>query len=134
MDRETIKKNRQTWIDFLREPGRKKIRGKLESMNDFEQRCCIGHGCYVLGMDRQKLARGVTYDGEVNVAPASFIEAVGLWDSIGVIENTSEWAVSQSLARLNDEYGRSPQEIGEYLAEVIEGGVDTPFKPLDDYS
>jgi hypothetical protein len=38
-----------------------------------------------------------------------------------------------SLADLNDSTKATPQEIGEYLESVIEGGANTPWKELTDY-
>lgn len=42
---------RQQWLNYLKEPGRKKAQQRLVSYVDYEARCCLGHACEVLGAE-----------------------------------------------------------------------------------
>ena len=138
--REQIRANRQKWASFLQEPERKKARLVLDDGNDC--RCCLGHACFVLGIKRERSitmgTTGVWTYGENahdQSAPYEAVDALGLYSSLGesrsknIIGDTSVW----SLTGLNDDARWSPQQIGKYLQSVIEGGEDTPFRPLSEY-
>jgi len=138
--REDIRANRQKWIDYLLLPTTKAARGVLaRGPNDNSRRCCLGHGCHVLGFkvfDAKSERAGYGYktnsDAAIGYAPAEMVEAMGMYDSAGVFRGMLfETTYSESLVDMNDSEKRSPQEIGEFLARNINGGG--PFKPLDDY-
>lgn len=141
--RDEIRANRQKWIDFLKQPSAMKMTGILDLGQ--ERRCCLGHGCYALQIERQIDEKGViTYDEQVSVAPQSFVNAVGLHDSVGRRAKPHAYKVGRlamtfedysfdSLVDFNDKTDATPQEIGAYLQSVIEGGLQTPFKPLEEY-
>lgn len=114
------------------------------------ERCCLGHGCYILGIPRVQHAEGIprlqhaavqegyySYDGDNAEAPQSFVDMVGLWSRSGRINGGQPFIINgkkcDSLVRANDGLDATPQQIGQYLLSVIEGGDDTPFVPLSDY-
>lgn len=135
MLRSEVRANRQKWIDFLKKPGRKSA---IESLDQGRgRRCCLGHGCYVMGLKPVRVGDDIFYDHESQYAPSSFMSWVGLWTKDGRTASEALIVIRgrypfKSLALANDN-GESPFDIGEYLESVIEGGVNTPFKPLSDY-
>lgn len=138
--------NRQKWIDYLKRPETKKANGVLEYASTPEYRCCLGHACHVLNIPRFEDDGTVYYGTSAHESiprdnaffmPIEGVEMLGLWDNEGKALG-SIWMQNQhytTLAQVNDSslYMNSPQEIGEYLQSVIEGGTDTPFIPLDQY-
>ena len=136
MKRYEILSARITWAQFLQQPEREKAIGNLDEGD--EKRCCLGHGCYCLGVVRRLLdfdARYAYGEEEAQVCPPKeFAEAVGLWSRDGCAKSLQDLIrEKESLAELNDETDITPQEIGAYLESVVEGGPDTPFRPLSDY-
>lgn len=139
MNRSEILANRLKWINFLKNPKRKKVEGFLDGGNGY--RCCLGHGAYCLGISRQENNDIYTYGSfhEKEVAPSELIELVGLWDNQGSIKNALSYICLNDdvpildLTSLNDNTEYSPQQIGDYLNSVIEGGEHTPFRPLSEY-
>lgn len=168
--RSQILANRQTWIDFLMKPGRKKAKGFLDIGNG--NRCCLGHACIALNI--KKVKEAANFDEakfsfgrqeDTQAAPKELIYLLGLHAEMGEWEvpaDESFWDIEEdnsifenyfakisklklskkkidllrecnSLADLNDETDFTPRQIGIYLQSVIEGGKDTPFKPLSDY-
>lgn len=135
LTREQVRANRQKWIDFLKNPMRRKAVGVLD--NGFGQRCCLGHGCYALRLQREKTGSVYAYGKwmEECSAPIEFIAAVGLFACNGKSDSglgLGQWQ-EDMLVNVNDETDATPQQIGEYLQSVIEGGEDTPFRPLSEY-
>lgn len=121
---EQILENRKTWIEFLKRPETKKYKEQLESRDGSEARCCLGHGCFALGIKRTVDEIGVVrYDGEREYAPESFMDMVGLNTRYGGFGGTS-------LATINDRTDKTPQEIGAMLESMIMGGEGTPFKEI----
>lgn len=152
--RAQILENRTKFINFLKGKHRKKAESKLDDGQG--ARCCLGHGCYVLGILREKdEARDndsdslYLYEGEGAYAPKAFVDMVGLWHNDGSTkdckemvkapaypedrEEPADWIDFSSLASLNDESIWTTQQIGKFLETVIEGGENTPFKPLSKY-
>ena len=74
MTRSEILENRQKWIEYLKRPETKKVTERLQSREDPEARCCLGHGCYVLF--------GASEDGfwfgDDEDAPEEFMDVVGV--------------------------------------------------------
>lgn len=135
--RDEILANRLKWINYLKEPERQKTEGCLEDSKNPEARCCLGHACAVFNRHKTIDDGGsVRYDDNTSVLNHDFAEYVlGLWDNVGrlasgliVIEG---YESHSSLANLNDKTSITPQEIGTYLESVIEGGENTPFRPLN---
>lgn len=153
MKRSEILNNRRKWINILKDNKTQKLRGRLDAGNG--RRCCLGHGCYILDIEKEVTLNAlfrekytVAYGASIamETAPEEFVEAVGLWDCSGAPFNDAqiEWWNGQlfnDLTAVNDEYLNadgeaidiSPQEIGGYLESVIEGGVNTPFRPLSEF-
>lgn len=139
---EQIMENRRKWIDFLKLPETKKGKHALDKGNGL--RCCLGHGCYVLGIE--PVVDGehcwITYDKCESDAPQTFVAMVGLYTNVGDFINVTnkyenyfgvdfgEYGHSMALAPLNDGTSITPQEIGAWLETVIEGGEGTPFIKL----
>lgn len=136
MKRSEILKNRQTWINRLLDPKSKKGIHKLKNGDRF---CCLGHGCDVLLGELGVWDLTDTFflnDHEYkDLPPNTFCDMVGLWDDNGRSFNSNilEGYTFDNLVDVNDLTDNSPQEIGKYLESVIEGGHDTPFKPLNMY-
>lgn len=146
--------NRQTWIALLLDPATKKAKEVLDRGGG--ARCCLGHGCFALGLAGEKILSGsysdvIEYAGELSVAPRAFMRLVGLWFPTGERQQSS-WPNKPlrglenlvrddrpdegivSLASLNDKTNYTPQQIGDYLMSVIAGGPDTPFRPLSEFA
>lgn len=148
--RNEILANRRKWIEFLKQDYIQKAQGVLNEVSktgkeEDEARCCLGHGCYALGIKRREYT---TYAGyylyglkeEGGYPPPEFVELVGLYSRTGSTQSGVPFADNHdghrkidSLSRWNDNTLVMPQEIGAYLETVIEGGPDTPFKPLSDF-
>ena len=126
--------NRRKLIAGLREPGRKKHKGELEDILNPDARCCLGHGCQILGIERKVTKHQVFYGGQSGVAPDELIAAVGLRCSTGYLGKTIQWRgyTFNSLTELNDNTDATPAEIADFLEETIEGGEGSPFLPLSD--
>lgn len=133
--------NRRKWIDFLKVKGRKKAIGVLDAGGG--KRCCLGHGCYILDINRSKFdddeyssGDGFYYEGQEDFPPESFITRVGLWEYNGGNPEGQFYddeAMFETLSCLNDDAGWSPLKIAKYLETVIEGGPSTPFIQLSKY-
>jgi hypothetical protein len=138
---EEVKANRRKWIDFLREDGRKKAVDALDVGN--EERCCLGHACFVLGVEQhvsvsQENSNGIFYGKGWNcgAAPAELIELVGLRSSGGsfapftfAVEMNLQSLMITSLAELNDKTNYTPKEIGDF----IESHYDYVFLNEEEY-
>ena len=136
MKRSEILENRQKVIAFLKDPARKKHKGTLESIVDNEARCCLGHMCVALNIERKVLGDSVRYDNANITISRSTAELIGLHGVLGqVIDGCIEYKCNHyfSLVSLNDASNITTQEIGAYLESVIEGGPNTPWKRLEDY-
>lgn len=138
--RSEVRENRLKWINFLLVKGRKKATGALDRGSG--NRCCLGHGCFILGLKRKPMEGGLfEYEDNLEIAPVSFKEMVGLWDDTGSTDSGEViWKFANEnglhhadLVGINDDTEATPREIGEYLLSVIEGGTNTPFIPLTDY-
>lgn len=148
LTRQEIKDNRIKFATGLLEPHRKKFKGRLENIDNPNERCCIGHGCDIFGETRNVHTdcNQIDYNGSVHIAPVSLITKLGLTNEVGSIENIDTSNVVHvegvviskdihSLAYMNDKTDMTTQQIGEWLSqpEIIEGGVGTPYLPLSDY-
>jgi len=132
---EQVLANRRTWIEFLKDPRRRKYKSFLD--NGRGARCCLGHACFVLRIPRVIGAEGaIEYGaaGDVELAPRELVEAVGLWSESGdtqlrfTVELGDTGATNLTI--MNDETDMTPQQIGAYLETVIMGGPNTPFRPI----
>jgi len=133
--RQQIKENRLKFANGLLEPHRIKFIGHLENPHNPNERCCLGHGCNIFGINRIVEDDTVYYGVRSSaVAPRELMDLLGLYDNCGVplVKTPKE---TDSLASLNDSTKLTTQEIGQLILNRgwIEGGEDTPFKPLSDY-
>lgn len=145
LTREDVLKARETWINFLVAKDRKKAQGYLDKGGG--ERCCLGHACYILGAPKIKVTRPTTsatydYEGDESYPSENVVTALGLWNKYGGTNDNSIAVLKifkndelnrSSLADVNDETSAGPNRIGKYLRSVIEGGEDTPFRPLSEY-
>ena len=133
MNRDQILENRRKWIDYLKQPTTKKGVDRLSNSRNTEERCCLGHACHVIGIPYDR--ENNTFDSCWSYPPESLVEALGLWDRAGSCSSWQTYFLPggkfRSLATWNDDSDVTPQEIGAYLETVIEGGPETPFKPLE---
>ena len=154
MNRSQILENRKTWIKRLKDPKSKKSKHRLGDCYTGGM-CCLGHGCEALKIERRDTLYQVFYENNPSYPPDSFVEKVGLYNRHGHIRlvgiykryghirldkesikvNGNKYTVGNtvSLSDLNDDTDITPQEIGLYLESVIDGGDDSPFKPLSEY-
>ena len=135
---EEIDENRREWLAQLRDPESKKTIGELESYDDTNERCCLGHACYALNIhcDINITDRTVSYDTEAGKLPNSACRKLNI-DRIGRLNNDillsdddeyDNFYIS-NLTTLNDDTDLSPQEI----ADIIEDQFKTNnFKPFEE--
>ena len=116
-----ILENRRKWVNHLLDPNTKKTIHKLEHIDNPECRCCLGHGCHVLNLERVVGTNVVQYCGNSALAPTELVERMG-------IKKTS------LLIKMNDGEDKSPQEIGKYLGSIMEDENSEVFKPLSNFS
>lgn len=93
---EEQKRNREVWAKALESGKFKQTKGKLGSPD--EGMCCLGVGCFVLG---------VKYNPDDSFPPVEFAKLVGLpYDEDYVHDNMIEgnFEGGNSLVVLNDEY------------------------------
>lgn len=136
--------NRLKWIEFLEN---KRLRKETDVLDSGKGRCCLGHGAYALGIKRKrnpypqeedKFLYGKREEGRI--APIELINMVGLWTDRGDTNELSKITIRgipfSNLSEANDdeEANIRPWEIGAYLRTFIEGGENTPFRPLTHYS
>ena len=150
--RSEVLANRERWIAYLREPGRKKTKGRLIDKDDFEARCCIGHACVILEIPYETKSIGLgpaerneyEFAGQQYYAPTVLIEKLGLNDRSGIFdfdnplfgswcEKVNLGTSDASLANINDHTNIQPGQIADLIELFIEGGNGTPFKALDEY-
>ena len=120
---EQIDENRQKWLSVLRAPESKKALGVLESSEDPNARCCLGHACHALGLKRTEPAgsRYVHYDSKSqwlskNARRALRIDSTGYFRKPIIINGKK----LTNLSQVNDWTSLTPQEI----ADVIEDQFD----------
>lgn len=141
-----VLENRKKWLEFLRVPGRRKVKGFLDIGNG--QRCCLGHACKALGMKWEgekhydvtthpyegNIPRSFLtffYDNEETEAPQKVIDSLGLRDSYGGLSETvmlNEYPIAD-LVTLNDDTNLRPREI----ADFIEKHYDLVFRSQSEY-
>jgi hypothetical protein len=78
----------------------------------------------------------ILYEGSCALAPIRLRELLGMYTDLGETGNFSRIdGEDTSLVSLNDGTDLTTQEIGQLCLDLnfIEGGENTPFKPLSDY-
>ena len=122
--KEQIDNNRRKWLAQLRDPESKKQAGKLESLDDSNARCCLGHACHALGIERwveYHEDKIVTYDFRTTNLPGSACNMLNI-DILG--EFKKEVLVNgnfyRSLTEINDLTDLTPQEIADIVEDQFE--------------
>lgn len=145
LTRSQVRANRETAFTFLQQPELKKGTGCMEHNADGlnkDSRCCLGHMAVALNIQRVVMPTGRVAFGnaqDIHYAPKELRVALGLKDHAGSAEPSDKDNPKllpsgfSSLSNWNDGSNVTPQEIGTYLASVIEGGEGTPFIPLSEY-
>ena len=143
LTRQQIKANRLHWAHFLQHPARKKATGVLERRQD-RSRCCLGHACAAFDFERKEI-NGVVYfrGGDTDnsssaLATPELVHHLGMVSERGDFIDTTSYEMGgdkevYTLVGLNDTTSCSPQEIGMWLEDCVEGGPGTPFIHLDQY-
>lgn len=135
---EQVRANRIKWIERLEDPKSKKATKRLVARVGGGM-CCLGHGCAALGYEFDHIgeAEGPGFKDEIYNAPRELIIDVGISSNnasrIDANSGLGPWKDCRNLAEVNDNTDATSQDIGAYLRTVIEGGPDTPFRPLSEY-
>ena len=133
---EDIDENRRKWLAVLRDPKSSKNRGSLESYWDENSRCCLGHACHALDVEKEesKPDSAVYYDGKDSILPkgarnaldidhrGNFIEPVTI---ISVHPNSlthryEDYFTAYDLIDVNDNTNLTPKEIADVIEEQFE--------------
>ena len=121
----SISENRKIWLKQLRDPNAKKAIGALESSSCPDLRCCLGHACYALGIERKESSTRVFYGGKnewkYTSLPRPVSEMLGI-DDFGLFKEPVLYKLKEykSLADLNDKSDITPQKI----ADIIEANLE----------
>ena len=123
------------WLDYLREPGRKKYERMLENPDNPEERCCLGHGCHVLkddaGVTRilagSSLMTGYTsvfYGGFETSMPKEVAHILDITPNGAFCEGFDmNGARLGCLAEVNDYTGLTMSEIATLIEEMWAEGT-----------
>ena len=132
-DKAVAEQARGVWLDFLREPGRKKTKGILERLSAQDERCCLGHACHVLKAKRQVTPHAVFYGEDLvdDVLPEEIANLLNI---------TYDGAFSKpvrigglhfmSIADVNDNTEFTPAGIADVLEEQFDAGNMQAFGNL----
>ena len=120
-----IHRFRKKWLDFLRQPGRKKAKEVLEQYSDNEARCCLGHACHYFGVDRvvKHEVHSVLYCNNGSCLPDSLqwdldmTEGGDFWEAIDVGDE-----IIADCIGLNDETDLSMSEIADIIEQQMIAG------------
>jgi len=97
------------WAKYLENPRRKQAVGVLDAGEG--KRCCLGHLCYMLKIERMQYGDRYCYDRSTQVLPKSAMIKAGMKSCTGDIGGPDS-----SLAGLNDD-GRPLPEIAKVIRE-----------------
>ena len=119
------------WLKVLRDPASRKVKGMLESVDEPNYRCCLGHLCHALGVPRHGDYQEVNYGMAIGEArdinwsqlPAYVAQQVGITEAGDFIHPVVyERFEYGSLADLNDETEITPQEIADIIEREAKAG------------
>ena len=125
---EQIDEFRAQWLAQLRSSEAKKHVRWLEDAEDSDKRCCLGHACHALGIDRhinvinQMVAYGDNAFSLMNtkVLPSEAQAKLNINESgefVHTIRLNGKGILFQSLSHLNDRSGLEPHEIADIIEE-----------------
>lgn len=123
----------RAWIDALKHGNLRQVQGQLHLSYPAQKTaayCCLGVACklakpYVGELDASRISRGrfvdVKYDAGPYCLPSQVEEELKLNDNVGklvtpeIIHTNGIVKVAESLANLNDLFGWTFKQIGEYI-------------------
>ena len=118
-----ITENRQKWLAVLRDPESRKHVKSLEKFTDPNSRCCLGHACHALDIEKNKGSEFgfIYYDGEAGILPKQAqkklrVDAVGNFKKPIRINGID----SECLVELNDCRGLTPKEMADVIEDQFE--------------
>ena len=136
------------WLDYLREPGRKKYTRRLENPENPEERCCLGHGCHAL-KDSAHVTRmvrkstiaidetAVFYDGYETSLPHALVGLLGITPT-GAFCNALDidGESPACLAEVNDYTNFTMAEIATLIEEMFAEGaiLNANLKPCEPWT
>ena len=127
-----IEENRTKWLAQLRSPEAKKTTLKLENSKNPDHRCCLGHACHALGIQREVLESQNTVNGwmvhygeQTSYLPdeASLKLAIlcnGEFVNEIKIDHIHSYYANiefENLAQINDHTELTPAEIADIIEE-----------------
>lgn len=137
-DPDDARANRRAWLDYLRAPGRRKTKYRLEDPADPEARCCLGHACAALpGLAERSMGalsdhcaireygrvEGVYYDDADGGMPDAVCMALGVGPHAAFRRPVEiDGRACESAADLNDYTDLTPAEIADVLEEQFSNG------------
>ena len=125
--------NRKLWLKQLRNPESTKAYRRLENWESPNERCCLGHACHALGIERvvrqdwSEMQAGyicsVSYDEERSVLSNRVAEMLDI-TRMGQFRNSyrqDEDAVQvfTCLTDLNDQTDLEPHQIADIIEEMF---------------
>lgn len=125
MSKQRLGPNQLRWIRAL-ESGRYK-QGRhflIEIRADVEYHCCLGVGCKIFRIPRQRRAEFIIFDGESSFAPESLVEKLALRSGQGWIEGR-RLIGKGSLTHANDN-GATFAEIAAFCRAYPEAVFSEP--------
>ena len=126
-----IHENRKKWLEQLRKPESEKTYSKLERYDNPNARCCLGHACHALGIEREEIKyygeeHGVTYGNEHDVLPKEAAEMLDITLSGSIREEVRIDGFQNgrpryfvTLTTLNDKTELTPQQIADIIEDLF---------------
>ena len=117
------------WLEQLRAPESLKAKGHLEDILNPNRRCCLGHACHALEMERGSEIPG-SYGTEVSFLPKEICKLLGI-SRMGEFRKPlhfQESGLVDSLAELNDCTSLGPNHIAEVIEEEFSKDNFRPFQ------
>ena len=128
-----IHENRKKWLEQLRNPESTKAYRRLENWETPNERCCLGHACHALGIERvvrkdwsemqAGYIRSVSYDEERSVLSNRVAEMLDI-TRMGLFrkpypQDENAVQVFTCLTDLNDQTDLEPQIIADIIEEMF---------------
>lgn len=131
-----INRNARLWINYLK-TNPPKTRKMLEDAKNPTARCCLGHACFMLDVEKIIEDGKVFYDGLNQTLSTKVMKKLGLKTASGAADfgfrgadknfiRNHRGAPFFNLASLNDQTNKSHKEI----AEIIEINAEILFKEI----
>ena len=131
-EKDSIQYWREQWLEQLRNPESEKVTGMLEDPHCENARCCLGHACYALGIEREESVNQeyVYYDGEWEVLSGEVAEMLDITQNgnfvhdVNIADYFPEYLPNKymCLSDLNDRTSLKPQQIAVILEDQFAKG------------